>query len=152
MAFKTRLIGRWLALPLVGVHLLLAGATVPHCHERVTTTGVERVADHHHPHPHRHLAWGGHSHAGDHHDDRAAGPPLAPVDHDGDAIYLADAFLAVGAGPFDVASRGAMPWVALPPEKPSGAVAGARRPGRFVRPPGERRGMLHERMPHVLRV
>ena len=72
-----------------------------------------------------------------------------PVYH---AIYLADAFLAVGAAPCDVASRGAMPWVALPPEKPCGAVAGARRPGRFVRPPGERRGMLHDCMPYVLRV
>jgi hypothetical protein len=152
MAFKTRLIGRWLALPLVGVHLLLTGATVPHCHERVTTTGVERVADHHHAHPHRHLSWGGHSHAGDRHDDRAGGPPPAPVDHDGDAVYLADAFLAVGAGPFEVAPRDATPWVALPPETLCGAVVGARRPGRFVRPPGDRRGMLHERMPHVLRV
>jgi len=153
MASHTRLIGRWLALPLVGVHLFLAGATVPHCHERVTTAGMEKAAGHAHRHPHRHFGWGGHSHAGDRHDDRTDGLPLVPADHDGDAIYLAaDAFLAVGTGQVDTAAGGGMPWVALPPGSSPGPVAGSWRPGRFVRPPGERLPTFHDLLPHVLHV
>jgi hypothetical protein len=154
MASKTMLVGRWLAVPLVGVHLLLAGAAVPHCPDQAAAAGSANVPAHHHAHrkPHRHWAWCGHCRAHDRHDDGADGLPLGPGDHDGDATYLVNAIIAGAGEQFELASRGAVRWAELPPQPPRGPAAETRRHGRWVKPPGERLPTVHDLLPHVLRV
>jgi hypothetical protein len=161
MVWKTKPFARWVVLPLLLAQLLLTGAAVPHCEAATLSAGHRGAAEHAAPfaRPHRHWAWAGHRHAeGGHARGSAVTAPefghdrADPAEHDGDAIYLADAFGAVVARPVEDAPRLMTVSVALPHQAATLLPAAARHVWQAVRPPGDRLPTLHDRLPHVLRV
>lgn len=164
MAPKTTPVRRSLALALVGCHLLLSGAAVPHGHDHAGAPGPEATDRPHHAHPpHRHWAWGGHRHAAYGHahgspraaespSGRADAPPRAPVEHDQDALYLADAYVVAELGSPGLTVLLATGWItAASPAGPDDATPRLR-PWPLSRPPGDCLPAHHALLPHVLRL
>lgn len=142
-------LGRWLAVPIVVAHGLLSVAAVSHCHETAASAGSPLALR-----LHRHWVWHGHPHHDDHHahgerpDDDC---PAAPENHEGSAIYPADAWL-VAVGPTGPALPMVSAEAVLPPMSAVVDTTDAGRPRLPMRPPGGRLPTLHDLLPHVLRV
>lgn len=156
MTGTKKLFAPWLRPLLVIAQMLLTGGSVPHCHASVGHGGANGHAAPAARRPHRHWAGAGHSrhesgHPHGHSEPEADGGQgrSEPAEHDGDAIYLADAFGAAVAESRLLSL--VTVWIARPRESTAVLPAAARHARVAVWPPGDRLPTLHDLLPHVLR-